>query len=162
MMDMAAGVVDSVAGAVGLKGAEVTTGMDNALDIASSLPLEYIPGVGTILKGGLKALSLVNKYAGASSHKQGTDLDMGIMGYNTDINENAGKKYSLFGRSARKKTNILTDSYDRQNLSKYASSQFQKQNSMASQNTTASLADRNRMQLMGRLRNKYSCRQNGY
>ena len=61
---MAAGAVDSVAGAVGLKGAEVTTGMDNALDITSSLPLEYIPGVGTILKGGLKALSLVNKYAG--------------------------------------------------------------------------------------------------
>ena len=149
MMDMAAGAVDSVAGAVGLKGAEVTTAADGFLDMASSLPLEYIPGFGTIAKGGLMALNLVNKYAGSSSHKQGTDLDMGIVGYNTDINENAGKKYSLFGRSARKKTNILTDRYDKENLSKYASSQFQKQNSLASQNTTASIADKNRMQLMG-------------
>lgn len=149
MMDMAAGVVDSVAGAVGLKGAEVTTAADGFLDMASSLPLEYIPGVGTIAKGGLMALNLVNKYAGASSHKQGTDLDMGIIGYNTDINENAGKKYSLFGRSARKGSNALTANYDRQNLAKYASSQFQKQNSLASQNTTASIGDKNRMQLLG-------------
>ena len=149
MIDMASGVVDSVAGAVGLKGAEVSTAGDGFLDMASSLPLELIPGFGTIAKGGLKALSLVNKYAGASSHKQGTDLDMGIIGYNTDINENAGKKYSLLGRSARKKTNILTDSYDRQNLAKYASSQLQKQNSMASQNATQHTAEKNRMKLLG-------------
>ena len=149
MMDMGAGIVDSAAGALGLKGAEVTTGADTAIDTLASLPLEFIPGFGTIAKGGLKALSLVNKYAGKSSHEQGTGFDMGVMGYGLDINENAGKKYGLFSRKSRKRTNILTDRYDKENLSKYASSQFQKQNSLASQNTTASLADRNYQQMMG-------------
>ena len=149
MIDMGAGIVDSAAGAVGLKGAEVTTGMDTAIDTLASLPLEFIPGFGTIAKGGLKALSLLNKYAGKSSHEQGTDLDMGVIGYGLDINENAGKKYGLFSRKSRKRTNILTARYDKENLSKYASSQFQKQNSLASQNTTASIGDKNRMQLLG-------------
>ena len=149
LIDMGAGIVDSVAGAAGLKGAEVTTGMDTAIDTLASLPLEFIPGFGTIAKGGLKALSLVNKYAGKSSNEQGTGFDMGVMGYGLDINENAGKKYGLFSRKSRKRTNILTDRYDKENLSKYASSQFQKQNSLASQNTTASLADKNYQQMMG-------------
>lgn len=66
-IDIGANVLDSGLSALGMKGAEVTGGLSDAIGVVSDLPLELIPGVGTALKAGFKGLSLADKYFGSSS-----------------------------------------------------------------------------------------------
>lgn len=149
MIDMGKGVVQGVLGGLGAKQAEVQGVGDKLLSTVSSLPLELIPGVGTVLKGGLAALDVVNQNFGSSSWKHGTDSDMDVTGYSLDFNENAGKKYSLFNKSGRKRTNRFTDSYDRGNLNKYYASVLARDKKRGSENTTGVLQDKNYQQMMG-------------
>lgn len=145
------GLAQSGMAAIGIKGQDdiTKTGFDKGLDFASKLPLKYIPGVGQALDIGLKGLNLVNQHFGSSSHEQGTDAGLETIGYEKDYNQMAGKKFSLFGRSARKRANKMTAQVDRGNLSKAVPGSVEKRNTLASANTVGTIADKNYRQLHG-------------
>ena len=124
---------------------------------------------------GSKALGAFNKYSGVlmgtplaplatigalagtydkvfakSADKQGT-ADMSNIGYDTIINPLAGAKVGGWDRlrGKRGRINQVTEKVDRANSEAYAIGSAHRQNTLASQNTTGVLQDKNYQQMMG-------------
>ena len=112
---------------------------------------------GVLMGTPLAPLATIGAVAGAydkvfakSADKQGT-ADMSNIGYNTIINPLAGAKVGGWDRlrGKRGRINQATEKVDRANSEAYAIDKSHKQNTLASQNTTGVLQDKNYQQMMG-------------
>ena len=124
--------------------------------------------------GALKALDMLNRYAGSTAESQKTlGIDTGA--YTTQLNPDAGKKQTLvgtygkallgggigmalkntkfgknkFGKSKLDYINAKTERTDRANLLASGATYDNKQNQLAAQNTTGDIAARNQQQVFG-------------
>lgn len=118
--------------------------VDTAANIASSIPVPGAQIAGLALKG----VSALNRALGKTSKKQAT-AGATATGYDLATNKNAGKKYGLFGGKKRRRTNRLSERYDRENIQKIAASFDATKDLQAASASAQDLAARSSQQLQG-------------
>lgn len=137
-----------LAGAIGPK-LDHTSGVNQALDIGSSIA-GMIPGPwGQGIAMGLKAVNLLDKWTGKKAVGQAT-TGATATGYNLEFNPNASTSYGgLFGNKKRKQANTLTKLEDVSNIKKIGTSQAATQNNLAAANSTQDILNKNYNALSG-------------
>lgn len=105
--------------ALGVQKAEVMSGgeqlFSKGADVAFKMGMKSGNPIAMATAAALKGIDLLNQFGGKSSTKQGTiGLNTGDYGFQTSTL--AGKKFTLFGNSKRKKVNRLTNRLDTENL----------------------------------------------
>ena len=125
-----------------------TSSMNSLLDLGSTLGAA-VPGYGWAVSGVLQGVNLADKLTAKKSKTQATS-DATAIGYNIDINANAGTSYGgLFGNKKRKRSNKLTDMYDFENSKKISNSFENTQEMLSAKNSFQDVLSKNMQSLTG-------------
>lgn len=101
--------------------------------------------------GVLKGLDLLNRYAGKTANKQGTDAGLNTGGYATVLSPNAGQKGTLSKNGMINSINKQTKMADRANLLAGAAAYKTNQNKTLAANTFNDVLSKNNQKLYGGL-----------
>lgn len=101
--------------------------------------------------GVLKGLDFLNRYAGKTAQKQGTDAGLKTGGYALQMSQGAGQKTTMSKNKWVKDINKQTKRADTQNLLAGRASYANTQNDLAATNTYGDIVSRTQQKLAGEL-----------
>jgi len=102
--------------------------------------------------GLVKGLDYLNRYAGKTAKKQGTDAGLNTGGYALQLSQGAGQKATLFRGKDVNSINKQTKRADRSNLLAGRAAYGNTMNQLAASNTYGDISSRTQRQLTGKTR----------